>query len=84
MWAKIKENLASFKVWAFAVLALCIRFTPGLTEVQASAFTHLADLAFGANVAITVAKTVGDIVQNKKAPNPRIQGPGETAVATEV
>jgi len=72
MWAKIQENLTSFKVWAFAALAICIRFTPGLTEVQANAFTHLADLAFGANVAIAALKTVGSFVPSKKAATPEV------------
>lgn len=73
MWEKIKENLASFKVWAFAVLAICIRFTPGLTEVQAGAFTHLADLAFGANVAIAGLRTVSDAITAKKlVANPEV------------
>lgn len=72
MWAKIKENLASFKVWAFAVLAVLIRFTPGLTETQANAFTHLADLAFGANVALDLIRTAGKFAPSKVAPTPEV------------
>lgn len=64
-WSKIKENLASFKVWAFAALLIAVRLIPGMNEAQASVLNNLAYLAFGANVATNVIKTAGEVMALK-------------------
>jgi len=79
-WSKIKENLASFKVWAFFAVIASVRFMPGMNEAQAGVLTNIAGLAFGANVATAAIKAASEIMSMKKGPAPLDPTPGTRLV----